>query len=57
MKSDHIPLKNDPRTERKLRRLREQEGKFNEKNVYTLKQLRKTQTMRAGHVRGGHAFH
>ena len=57
MKSDHIPLKNDPRNERKLRRLREQEGKISGKNVFSLKQLRKTQTMRAGHVRGGHSFH
>jgi len=57
MKQAHVPLKTDSGQPRAiLRRLSVLESRKKTKKQ-DIKQLRIVQSVRAGHVRGGHSFH
>ena len=57
MKNDHLPLKEEAkeakRLQKKLDRLNSQSQSRND----NMKRFRITQSVKAGHIRGGHAFH
>jgi hypothetical protein len=57
MKSSTIPLKTSDKEERQARKALDRLAKRANRQVHSPKQAHKNQTMKAAHVRGGHAFH
>ncbi len=56
VKQASIPLK-DSREEKELWRKIEKSEKKKRRNIDTTKNIRVVQSVKVGHIRGGHAFH
>lgn len=57
MKNDHLPLKEEEKDAKRLQRKLDRNTFNSHTKTDTQKRSKISQSIKAGHIRGGHAFH